>query len=174
MRSSFDLMVEKEEVLRCLLRQEKEKEYVCLYRRKRRRSTFAFIVEKGEVLRCLLRQEKESSCRVLDVLPEKKNTQKASETTRSRNEKVKSFSTQTFIVSCPDVLPEKKSVQVDSVTIRNRDEMYSQPNSHPITRGTVAVRRSRKPRSRFLQRSAHPEVSTSISPSIVTLIQIRA
>ena len=81
--------------------------------------------------RCLLRQEKESLCRVLDILPEKKNTQKASENTRSRNEKVKSFSTQPFIVSCPDVLPEKKNVQVVSVTIRNWDEMYSQPNPYP-------------------------------------------
>ena len=93
--------------------------------------SFAFIAEKGEVLRCLLRQEKESSCRVLDILPEKKDTQKASETTRSRNEKVKSFSTQTFIVSCPDVLFERKNVQVVSVTIRNQVEMYSQPNSYP-------------------------------------------
>src|SRR2546428_873610 len=42
------------------------------------------------------------------------------------------------------------------------------------TRRTAVVRRSRKPRSRFLQESAHPEVSTSISTSIVTLIQIRA
>src|SRR2546425_856350 len=58
--------------------------------------------------RCLLRQEKESSCRVLDILPEKKNTQKASETTRSRNEKVKSFSTQTFIVSCRVAFYAKK------------------------------------------------------------------
>src|SRR3989442_6833801 len=147
---------------------------VCLYSKKRRRSTFAFIVEKGEVLRCLLRQEKESSCRVLVILPEKKNTQKASETTRSRNEKVKSFLTQTFIVSCPDALSERENVQVVSVTIRNRDEMYSQPNPYPNTRGIAAVRCSRKPRSSFLQKSAHPEVSISISLSIVTLIQIRA
>src|SRR5256886_11779231 len=104
----------------------------------------------------------------------KEEYQKASETTRSRNEKVKSFSTQTFIVSCPDVLSERKNVQVVSVTIRNRDEMYSQPNPYPNPKGTDAARRSRKPRSRFLQRSAHPEVSVSISPSIVTLIQIRA
>src|SRR2546425_342714 len=34
-----------------LLRQEKEKSCVYLYRRKRRRSMFTFIVEKGEVLR---------------------------------------------------------------------------------------------------------------------------
>src|SRR3989442_15747882 len=100
--------------------------------------------------------------------------QKASETTRSRNEKVKSFSTQTFIVSCPDVLSERENAQVVSVTIKNRDERYSQPNQYPNTRGTAAVRRSRKPRSRFLQKSAHPEVSISISLSIVTLIQIRA
>src|SRR2546423_3391214 len=123
---------------------------------------------------CLLHQEKESSCHVPDVLSEKKNTQIASETTRSRNESVKSLSTQTFIVSCPDALSERKNVQVVSVTIRNRDERCSQPNPYPNTRRTAAVRRLRKPRSRFLQESAHPEVSTSIAPSIVTLIQIRA
>src|SRR2546421_1018343 len=143
-RSPFAFIVEKGEVLRCLLRQEKERcpfafivekgeVSVCLYRRKRScRVALPFTPRKGVVVsRCLLRQEKESSCRVLDILPKKKNTQKASENTRSRNEKVKSFSTQPFIVSWPDVLPEKKNVQVVSVTIRNRDEMYSQPNPYP-------------------------------------------
>src|SRR3989442_10035744 len=59
----FDFIEEKGEVLRCLLRQEKE------------RCTFAFIVEKGEVSVCLYRrkrrgvrlplsQKKESSYRV--------------------------------------------------------------------------------------------------------------
>src|SRR2546428_4700731 len=102
--------------------------------------------------------------------PKRRIPKKLLKIIRSRNEKVKSFSTQTFIVSCPDVLSERKNVQVVSVTIRNRDEMYSQPNPYPNTKGTDAVRRSRKPRSRFLQRSAHPEVSVSISLSIVTLI----
>src|SRR5256885_7671543 len=107
-----------------------------------------------------------------DALSKRKNTQVASETTRSRNESVKSLSTTTFIVSCPDALSERKNVQVVSVTTRNRDERCSQPNPYPKkTRGTAAVRHLRKPRSRFLQESAHHEVSTSISASIVTLIQ---
>src|SRR2546428_8352041 len=123
-------------VSRCLLRQEKELScHVAFYAKKRScRVALPFTPRKGVVVsRCLLRQEKESSCRVLDILPEKKDTQKASETTRSRNEEVKSSSTQTFIVSCPDVLPEKKNVQVVSITIRNWDETYSQPNPYPNT-----------------------------------------
>src|SRR2546425_2516357 len=106
--------------------------------------------------------------------PQRRISKKASETTRSRNESVKSLSTTTFTVLCLDALSERKNVQVVSVTTRNRDERCSQPNPYPNTRRTAAVRRSRKPRSRFLQESAHPEVSTSISPSIVTLIQIHA
>src|SRR2546421_4344461 len=90
--------------------QKRERVPVCLYRRKRRRSTFAFIVEKGEGVRLPLSQKKERCCvafyakkrsrHVMSWLffPKRRIPKKASETTRSRNEKVKSFSTQTFIV----------------------------------------------------------------------------
>src|SRR2546422_5827169 len=96
--------------------------------------------------------------------PKGRTPKKLLKITRSRNESVKSLSTKTFIVSCPDALSERRNVQVVSVTTRNRDERCSQPNPYPNTKGTAAVRGLRKLRSRFLQESAHPEVSTSISP----------
>src|SRR3989442_8096138 len=165
----------KGEVSCCLLRQEKEKCRVAFYAKKRRSVALPFTPRKGVVSRCLLRQEKESSFRVAFYakkrshrvmswmfFPKGRTPKKLLKTTRSRNESVKSLSTRTFIVSCPDALSERKSVQVVFVTIRNRDERYFQPNLYPNIRGIAAARRSRKPRSRFLHESAHPEVSLLI------------
>src|SRR2546425_5046089 len=128
-RFPFAFIVEKERCPFAFI-VEKGEEYVCLYRRKRRGVRLP-LSQKKELSCRVAFYAKKRSRRVLDILPEKKNTQKASENTRSRNEEVKSSSTQTFIVSCSDVLPEKKNIQVVSVTIRNWDEMHSQPNPYP-------------------------------------------
>src|SRR2546425_8618132 len=137
--------------------------------RSRNEKVKSFSTQTFIVSRCLLRQEKESSCRVAFYakkrshhvvswifFPKRRIPKKLLKPLEAGMRKLSH--PQLKLLSCRVRMffPKKKNVQVVSVTIRNRDEMYSQPNPYPNNSGTDAVRCSRKPRSRFLQRSAHP------------------